>query len=155
MTPRQRIVLLAIAAVVLVGGIALAASSGGEDEGSQAQTTTPAAAQTQPEEATGTPPETQTQEAPPPPRVESVRMKGRAPVGEPKTFEYEKGDTIRLRFTSDVAEEVHVHGFDEYVDVPAGGTPKVARFKANLEGIFEVEAHSSGEMLARLEIRPK
>ena len=82
-------------------------------------------------------------------------MKGRAPVGDPQTFEYEKGDTIRLRFISDVAEEIHVHGFDEYVQVPGGGTPKTARFKADLEGIFEVEAHSSGEILAELEIRPK
>ena len=154
MTPRQRIVLLAIAAVVLVAGIALAAGSGGDDEPEQG--TTPPVAETQaPDQATPATPETQTQQAPPPPRVESIRMKGRAPVDEPKTFTYEKGDTIRLRFTSDVAEEVHIHGFDNYVQVPAGETPKTARFKADLEGIFEVEAHSSGEILAKLEIRPK
>jgi FtsP/CotA-like multicopper oxidase with cupredoxin domain len=156
-TPRQRIVLLAIAAVVLAGGIALAASSGG-DETEQAGSTT--AAPAAPDEASPvddgaeTAP-AQTQQEPPPPRVETIRMRGRAPVGEPRTLRYERGDTIRLRFTSDVAEEVHIHGFDEYVDVPAGGTPKTARFKADLEGIFEVESHGSGELLAKLEIRPK
>ena len=154
MTKRQRIVLLAIAAVVLVAGIAIAGSGGDEEPESTAGTTTAV-----PEEANpaggATEPQTQTQEAPPPPRVETIRMKGRAPVGDARTLRYERGDTIRLRFTSDVAEEIHVHGFDEYVDVPAGGTPKTARFKADLEGIFEVEAHSSGEILAKLEIRPK
>ena len=152
MTRRQRIVLLLIAAVVLVAGIGVAASTGGEDEPEPV-----AAPTTQPDEANPVDgaTQTQTQEAPPPPRVETIRMRGRAPVGEPKTFRFERGDTIRLRFTSDVAEEVHVHGFDEYVQVPAGGTPKTARFKANLEGIFEVEAHGSGELLAKLEIRPK
>jgi pyruvate/2-oxoglutarate dehydrogenase complex dihydrolipoamide acyltransferase (E2) component len=152
-TGRQRIVLLAIAAVVLVAGIALA--SGGGDDDQDATATTPAA---QTQEAPASEPAATQETAPaepPAPRVETIRMRGRAPVGEPRTLRYERGDAIRLRFTSDVAEEVHIHGFDEYVDVPAGGTPKAARLKADLEGIFEVEAHSSGEILAKLEIRPK
>jgi hypothetical protein len=152
-TPRQRIVLLLIAAVVLAGGIVLAAS-GGDDEPEQAATTNTAPpAEPAPGDAPG---ETQAEADPPPapkPRVESIRMRGRAPVGEPKTFEYQRGDTIRLRFVSDVAEEVHIHGYDLFVQVPAGGT-KTTRFKADAEGIFEIEAHSSGELLAKLEVRP-
>ena len=142
-TPRQRIVLLLLAAVALAGGIALASSSGGDDR-EQAGTTTSAPTPTEPDQAT-----------PAPPRVETIRMRGRAPVGDPRTLRYERGDTIRLRFTSDVAEEVHVHGFERYVDVPAGGAAKTVRFRASLEGIFEVEAHGSGELLARLEVRPR
>jgi hypothetical protein len=80
-------------------------------------------------------------------------MRGRAPVGEPKTLEFERGDTMRLRFRSDVAEEVHVHGFDDYVDVPAGGEKRYTK-KADLEGIFEVEAHGLGRALAKLKITP-
>jgi FtsP/CotA-like multicopper oxidase with cupredoxin domain len=148
-TGRQRIVLLAIAAVVLVGGILLASSSG--DDGGEEQTLE------KPEVAETTTFEAEAEPAPaaPAPRVETIRMRGRAPVGEPQTLRYERGDTIRLRFTSDVAEEVHIHGFDEYVQVPAGGRAKTARFAADLEGIFEVESHGSGELLAELEIRPK
>lgn len=63
------------------------------------------------------------------------------------------GDTVRLRLRSDVAEEDHIHGYDEYVDVPAGGTA-TARFEADAEGIFEIESHGSGELLAKLEVRP-
>ena len=157
MTSRQRIVLLAIAAVVLVGGILLASSSGEDDETGGAETT---AAQTTPAEdgATADEPtggqEAEEEEAPPPPRVETIRMRGRAPVGDAQTLSFERGETIRLRFVSDVAEEVHIHGFDRYVQVPAGEA-KTARFEASLEGIFEVESHGSGELLAKLEIQPK
>ncbi len=154
MTGRQRIVLLAIAAVVLVAGLALASGGGGDDEQSGSATTSAAETQVAPSAEPAGTQETAPAE-PPAPRVETIRMRGRAPVGEPKRLRYERGDTIRLRFTSDVAEEVHIHGFDEYVDVPAGGTPKTARLKADLEGIFEVESHGSGELLATLEIRPK
>ena len=80
-------------------------------------------------------------------------MRDRAPVGDPPTLEFDSGDTIRLRFRSNVAEQVHIHGFDRYVDVPAGGT-KTDRFEASIEGIFEVEAHGSGELLAKLRIDP-
>ena len=154
MTGRQRIVPLAVAAVILVGGLVLASSGGDDSETGSAATTTAPAPETQPS-SPGEPAETQ--EAPPPepkPRDERIRMRGRAPVGEPRTLRYERGDTIRLTFSSDVAEEVHIHGFDEYVDVPAGGT-KTARLAAALEGIYEVESHGSGELLAKLEIRPR
>jgi len=148
---RQRIVLLVIAAVVLVGGIALASSAGDDDE----PETTAQPAETAPGE---TPPaETEAQEeppAPPPSRVETIRMRNRAPVGEPRRLRFDRGETIRLRFVSDVAEEVHIHGFDRYVQVPAG-RPRTARFKADIEGIFEVESHGSGELLAELEISPR
>jgi FtsP/CotA-like multicopper oxidase with cupredoxin domain len=148
-TSRQRIVLLAIAAVVLAGGIALAASSGGDDGGEQSAETTPA--QTQAAETE--PGETQ-RAAPPKPRVESIRIRGGRPVGGVKTLRYERGDTIRLRFVADAPGEVHVHGFDEEYPVGPGG-PRVVRMKADLEGIFEIEDHGSGELLAKLEIRPK
>ena len=155
MTTRQRIVLLALAAVVLVGGIALATGSGEDDGGAGTTTAAPVeapAAETQPGDGTRT--DAQPAE-PPQPRVESIRIRDRAPVGEPRTIAYERGDTIRLRFTSNVGEEVHIHGFDEYVDVPAGGRAVTKRLQADIEGVFEVESHGSGELLAELEIRPK
>ena len=149
MTPRQRIVLLLIAAVILVGGIVLAASTGGDSEPGETETT----AVTQPQPGGET--TTAAEEPPPPPkpRVETIRIRGGKPAGGEQTLEYESGDTIRLRFVSDARGEVHIHGFDRYVQV--GTSPKTTRFKADLEGIFEVEEHGSGEILAMLEIRPK
>ena len=150
MTGRQRIVLLLIAAVILVAGILIAASSGGDDdEPRQADTT----AVTPPGEEGPTTTTTTEATKPPPPRVQTIGIRGGGPVGGERTFEYERGDTIVLRFVSDAPGEVHIHGFDRYVDI--GTRPQVTRFKANLEGIFEVEEHGSGEILAKLEIRPR
>lgn len=147
---RQRIVLLAIAAVVLVGGIALATATGGDDDPKQAggTDTTQSGART-------TAGETSSQEKPEPAaRVDTVRIKGGKPAGAPKTLRWERGDTIALRFTADRPGEVHVHGYDKEVGVGPGGA-KVVRFKATLEGIFEIEDHGTNELLAKLEVRPK
>ena len=147
MSPGRRIAILGVAAVVLVAGLVLAQGSG-EDEPQPTEPTRTVAADTTPSTAVReTPP------APPPPRVETIRMRDRAPAGEVRTLSYDTGETVRLRFRSDVAEEVHIHGYDEVVDVPAGGTA-TARFTADAEGIFEIESHGSGELLAKLEVSP-
>jgi hypothetical protein len=158
----QRIAILAAAVVVLAGAFVLARGSddeGGSESartaGEQTTATAPAADGTVTSEGTGgaTAPPAATQPAKPAPRVETIRMRGRAPVGEPRTITFDSGDTVRLRFISDVAEEVHIHGYDRYVNVPAGGSART-RFKANAEGIFEIESHGSGELLANLRVQP-
>jgi FtsP/CotA-like multicopper oxidase with cupredoxin domain len=154
MTGRQRIALLAVAAVVLVAGLVIASSGGGEEDGGSGGAGTTTAPATAPEARTQ-PAEQPAEATPAPPRVETIRMRGGAPAGEPRTLRFERGDTIRLRFVSDVPDEVHIHGFDREVEVPGGGTPRRVRFEANIEGVFEVEAHESGELLAKLEVRPR
>jgi hypothetical protein len=162
---RSRAALLAAAAVVLVVAFIVASSSGGDDDTTTTatQATAPAATSTADgtETAEGTggepapAPEPEPEPEPEPaPRVETIRVEGGENVtGDPQDLEYEKGDTIRLRFVSDEAMEVHIHGFDKYVDVPAGGSER-AVFKANIDGIYEVENHGNGAQLARLEIQP-
>ena len=159
MSRAQRIAILAVAAVVLVGGFVLAQGSGDDGEASPPPGATQSArtatdVETAPNEAenpAATAPETT--EQPPPPRVDTVRIRNQAPVGEPKTIKYESGETIRLRFTSDTAVEVHIHGYDKYVNVPADGSART-RFEANAEGIFEMEEHATGNLLAKLEVSP-
>jgi hypothetical protein len=154
-TSRQRIVLLAIAAVVLVAGIAIASSSGGEDGGSDDGTTVATPQTTGDTGSTGGT-ETAEEPAPPPkpkPRVETIEIRGGGPAGDARTVRFKSGDTIRLRFESDAAGEVHIHGYDHEFPVTAGA-PKTIRFKADLEGIFEIEEHGTGELLAKLEVRP-
>src|SRR3954453_23311641 len=48
---------------------------------------------------------------------------------------------VSLVVTIDVADEVHLHGYDKHVDVPKNGTATLT-FTANLPGIFEVELES-------------
>jgi hypothetical protein len=55
--------------------------------------------------------------------------------------------------SSDTADEVHVHGYDLKKDVAAGGTVSFA-FRADIDGIFEVELENSGIQLAQLRVDP-
>jgi hypothetical protein len=158
----QRIGILVAAVVVLAGAFVLARGSDDEGESEAVRPTQATQAQTQPaedgtvtSEGTGgtTAPSTRTEAAPPPPRVETVRIRDGGPAGEPRTITFDSGDTVRLRFRSNVAAEVHIHGYDKTLNVPAGGSER-SQFKANAEGIFEIEEHHSGELLAKLEVQP-
>ena len=158
MSSARRIVILVVAVVVLAGGFVLAQGSGDdEDQDPAAQTTQPAPASTvgetapnEPENPAATTPESTEKPAP---RVETIRIRDKRPVGEPTTLEFDSGETVRLRFVSDVAEEIHIHGYDEYADVRADSAA-TTRFEADAEGIFEIEAHSTGELLAKLQVSP-
>ncbi len=61
------------------------------------------------------------------------------------------GEQVVIRVTSDVVEEIHVHGYDLYVDLPAGGTGEVA-FSADLPGAYEVELHEAGRPIFQLRV---
>ena len=163
MSPAKRIAIVVVAALVLAGGFVLA--RGSSDDGGSEQTLTPteqAAAENGTETAEGTggaeapatTTETPTQEQAPAPRVESIRIRDGGPAsGEARTLRFDSGETVRLRFSSDAASEVHIHGYDKYVQVPAGGSART-RFKADAEGVFEIEDHGTGTLLASLEVRP-
>ncbi len=59
---------------------------------------------------------------------------------------------MRLIVCSDVSDQVHVHGYDRGVEVPANGTATV-EFVADRAGVFEVELERRGVQLAQLEVR--
>ena len=54
---------------------------------------------------------------------------------------------------SDVADEVHVHGYDLMADV-APGKPVRIEFTANLTGRFEIELEDRGKQIAQLTVLP-
>lgn len=61
------------------------------------------------------------------------------------------GRPVVLRVTSDVADEVHLHGYDLTSDVEAGGTATI-RFTPDAAGIYEVELESSNLRLLELQV---
>lgn len=63
----------------------------------------------------------------------------------------ELGDTVTVRVTSDVADSIHLHGYDVEVELPAGQAAEL-RFEATIPGVFEVELENSGLPLLELEI---
>lgn len=63
------------------------------------------------------------------------------------------GDRVRLRVSSAVADEIHVHGYDLMKDVPARGSVRLS-FRATTEGSLEIELEKRGQLIAQLDVRP-
>jgi hypothetical protein len=82
-----------------------------------------------------------------------IVIKNGEPVGGVQELEYNAGDQIRFEVDSDVADEIHVHGYDLMKDVPAGGSVTFT-FPAEIEGIFEVELEGRREQIAELRVNP-
>jgi hypothetical protein len=60
---------------------------------------------------------------------------------------------VRFNITSDVADEIHVHGYDFMKDVRAGGTVRFD-FPAKITGGFEIELENRKEQIASLQVNP-
>lgn len=75
------------------------------------------------------------------------------PVGGVAELAFDKGDRIRFKVKSAVADHVHVHGYDLMEDVEPGRTVDFD-FPADLEGIYEAELEDRGEQIAELRINP-
>jgi hypothetical protein len=88
------------------------------------------------------------------PAAKTIIVKGGKPVGGVQKLEYTVGQTVRFTVESDVADEVHVHGYDLMKDVPAGGSVSFD-FPASLEGDFEAELEGRKEQIIDLRVLPK
>jgi hypothetical protein len=76
-----------------------------------------------------------------------------APKGGIVRKTVKEGDRVVLIVRSDVADEVHLHGYDISRDVAAGGTARI-RFRATVPGRFEVELERRGVQIADLTVKP-
>jgi hypothetical protein len=85
--------------------------------------------------------------------VPTIVVKNGEPVGGIQTLEYKKGDQIHFKVESDVADEVHVHGYDLHKDVKAGGSVEFD-FPATIEGVFEAELEGRKEQIVELRVNP-
>jgi hypothetical protein len=76
------------------------------------------------------------------------------PEGGLKHLTVKKGGQVNLNVKSDITDEVHVHGYDIEKPVKAGGTVNF-NFKANQDGVYEVEVHKPApNQIAELEVQP-
>lgn len=85
-------------------------------------------------------------------QVVSVTYAGGSVQGGVSRTPVQLGRKVRLVVNSDVADEIHVHGYDLKAQVPAHGVGTV-EFVADQSGVFEVELESRGAQLAQLEVR--
>jgi heme/copper-type cytochrome/quinol oxidase subunit 2 len=69
------------------------------------------------------------------------------------TLSVRVGETVRFEVEADVADEIHVHGFDLHFDtVP--GEEVLVEFVAEAAGIFEVELEAAELLILDLEVTP-
>jgi glucose/arabinose dehydrogenase len=61
------------------------------------------------------------------------------------------GSPVALTVASDVADEIHVHGYELEEPVRAGGSVTI-RFTADTAGLFEVETHETEKLLLQLQV---
>jgi hypothetical protein len=138
------------APVLLAVATALTAAACGDSGSPQAGGTTTTAAATTSTTVTSTSGEPTTTE-PATPAIE-VRVVGGKPQGGARRERVQLGETVTLRVVADVADEVHLHGYDRSADV-APGRPAQLRFTADIPGVFEVELEQRKQRLLELEVR--
>jgi hypothetical protein len=63
-----------------------------------------------------------------------------------------KGSRITLTVTSDVPDELHVHGYDRKATLTPG-QPATLEFRADTAGMFEIETHGAHLLLVQLVVR--
>ena len=73
-------------------------------------------------------------------------------VQGPGSVAVDAGTEVELLVTSDVADHIHVHGYDLLQDVAAGETVSLS-FTADLPGTWEVELEDSGTHLLELQVQ--
>jgi heme/copper-type cytochrome/quinol oxidase subunit 2 len=61
------------------------------------------------------------------------------------------GSPVALTVTSDVADEIHVHGYELEEPVAAGSSVTI-QFTADQAGLFEVETHETEKLLLQLQV---
>jgi hypothetical protein len=157
MDPRFRTVALAVAALGLLVSLFFALRPSRDEEGAPATTTQETTTQ-----ATTTEPEP----APPPSTTTTARgsqgpgtihihyeVSGGRSVGGIARDSISRGRRVVIRVTSDVADHVHLHGYDLTADV-APGEPATIEFIADVPGRFEIELEERRLPLAELEVRP-
>ena len=145
---RAAVAVVSIAAVVI---LFVVLSGGDDDEG----TTTTATAQTT-TTTTGKPGKTGSGEKADKPEASEVPLitvVGGQPEDGVADLSFDKGDEVAFEVTSDAADEVHVHGYDIEEEL-SPGKPAEITFPADIEGVFEVELHSSEAQIAQLTVSP-
>jgi hypothetical protein len=147
LTPR----ILLVAGAAVVAAVLFLALRPGDDAGDE----TAPAATTASETTTIRPAATTTATAPPRRSTIVVRIvvRGGRPVGGIRRATVARGRRVRLVVRSDVADHVHLHGYDIMRDV-APGRAGVIVFRATIPGRFEAELEDRSLQILDLRVEP-
>ena len=140
---------IVLVAASTLASIAMVGCGSNDSESASTDTT---ATETTTTTATTTTTTTTTTEVEKPTEVKVVVVDG-APQGGIVRATVNKDDQVVLVVTSDVADEIHLHGYDKAKDVAAGGTIRIP-FKATIPGRFEAELEGRGVQIAEISVEP-
>ena len=95
-------------------------------------------------------------------KVIDIRIENRKLVAPEKTIRVVELDVVELRYQSDEAVELHLHGYDKKIQIRPGKRA-VMSFIANATGRFPITSHGWGEkdqghghhVLTHLEVYPR
>lgn len=82
-----------------------------------------------------------------------ISVVGGKPAGGMRAINVSKGGRVHLYVTSDVSDEIHLHGYNFKQEVRAGGQVRFD-FRATIDGSFDIELESRGEQIAALNVQP-
>lgn len=161
-----RSALLRLTACLVVGTLAVSGCASSEDGATDSPSSTSAARQTSAEDAAtpsedtegdpgGDPsPSESDEQLTDPPVIVEIRIADGRVLTEVDRVPVGVGDTVRMAVDSDVADEVHVHGIEEVLQVEPGQRT-VLEFvvpEGTAPGLYEVETHDSALLLLQLEV---
>jgi heme/copper-type cytochrome/quinol oxidase subunit 2 len=150
MQPWVRWVVLAAAAVAIA--VLFVVLRPDDEEG--AATPSPSVTATASPEPTSTGSPTETASPSPEPEVTRIEVTVQGDqVRGPARPAIPLDEPVLLIVRADVADHVHVHGYDLMADVSPGHPARI-RFRADVPGVFEVELEDAGRLLLELEIAP-
>jgi hypothetical protein len=133
------IITLRATAFLAIGGLLLVSGcAGGSTPGEEAATTSPASSPTASKTA----------------KVMDIVVSIKDSKVSPKAHRVKvaEGSPVRILVSSDVDDEVHVHGYEIEREVSAGQSATI-EFTADQTGVFEVETHESGLLLFQLQVQ--
>ena len=83
----------------------------------------------------------------------TITVVGGKPEGGVQTLKVRKGGQVTFTVKSDVADEIHVHGYNFHKDVAKGGSVHFD-FPATIDGEFVIELESRSQQIASLQVEP-
>jgi hypothetical protein len=81
-----------------------------------------------------------------------IEVKNAKPVGGVQKLVVKKNGQVTFTVKSDVADEIHVHGYNFMKDVPKDGSVSFD-FPAKIDGEFDIELEKRGEQIASLQVK--
>ncbi len=82
--------------------------------------------------------------------VVSLNVVGDGLEGGARRESAKLGDSVQIVVTGDSTDQVHVHGYDRYVELTDGEGELI--FDALIPGVFEIELEEAGVLLVQFEV---